>query len=1339
MIQKTTWLSALFICFMASMSFAQTEQERQKIKDRMNVAKLQDLSTEFEAQSKKQKAAIKIAAAKGIIPFIAKAANGSYRELQRIDPDGTLIYYTTYNVDAAKSTRTNFLHNNGGLGLNVEGQNMTGYIWDGGLARATHQEYDGPGGINRFSIGDNSTTLNFHAAHVTGTVIAYGAQANAKGMAPQASAVGHDWNSDTAEVATQAANGMLLSNHSYGFIGEQLPDYYFGAYITDSRDWDELMFNAPYYLMVKAAGNDGNQDAYNGAPLGGNSAYDKLSGSATSKNNMVVANANDANINTDGTLNSVTINSSSSEGPTDDLRIKPDITGNGTQVYSSYESSDTAYNSITGTSMASPNVMGSLLLLQQLHNQTKAAYMRAATLKGLALHTADDAGMIGPDPVFGWGLMNTKKAAEVITNEGTASQISELTLNTGQSYQITVNSDGINDLMASISWTDRAGTATTATNSSTAVLVNDLDIRITKNGATFLPWRLTSVNTNGLGDNTKDPYERISVANASGTYTITVTHKGSLVGGNQNYSLIVTGVAAQVQPCVASVPSGVNVTGASDTNATIAWNAIPSASYDVRFRESGTTTWTTQAVTTATVNLTGLKATTSYQVQVRSKCADLSVSAYSPIVSFTTTSVQYCNSNGNSVADEYISKVQLNTINQTSGAGAGGYSNFTGVSTSLTSGTPYTLTVTPTWTGTKYNEGFAAWIDYNQDGDFTDAGEQILSAAASQNLSTSISFTVPSGALSGETRLRVSMKYNAIPTSCEVFGYGEVEDYTVILGGATPDTTAPTAPTSLVANNLTETTANLSWNASTDNVGVANYKLYSGASLIATTATTSQQVTGLVIGTTYTFTVKAVDAAGNISSSSNALNVTTTDQTAPTVPAGTAVTSITQNTATVNWNASQDNIGVTAYDVFVNSSLVGSTAGTTVNLTSLTAGTNYSVRVLAKDAAGNLSAQSTAVSFTTVAAPTAGCTATAGAPYNEGFESGLGAWTQATGDDFNWTRTSGTTPSSNTGPTSASEGSFYMFVESSSPNYSNKTAYFNSPCYNLAGTSSPVFSFKYHMYGAAAMGSLTLQASTDNGTSWTDVWNKIGNQGNLWQTANVNLASITTGTVKLRFKGTTGTTWQGDMAVDALSLTDGTAAAPTPANLSITFDDYPEESSWTLVNGSGVTVASGGTYGTQPDRSTLNIALSLPEACYTFTFFDAYGDGICCTYGSGSYALTNSTTGAVLASGATFTRSKVDSFCLGKATSSINQTLVEAPVKEEAFLTLFPNPVSDGLLNVIAPRLDTIKYSILNMQGQQVLKGSTNQSINVQSLASGVYMIQIETKKETVVERFVIK
>lgn len=160
---------------------------------------------------------------------------------------------------------------------------MTAHVWDGGLARASHQEYDGAGGSNRFSVGDGSSTLNFHAAHVTGTIIASGVQAAAKGMAPHANAVGYDWNSDLSEATNAAANGMLVSNHSYGYRGDQLPDWYFGAYIAESRDWDNLMYNSPYYMMVVAAGNDGNQNSYNGSPLGGNSSFDKLSGHSTDK------------------------------------------------------------------------------------------------------------------------------------------------------------------------------------------------------------------------------------------------------------------------------------------------------------------------------------------------------------------------------------------------------------------------------------------------------------------------------------------------------------------------------------------------------------------------------------------------------------------------------------------------------------------------------------------------------------------------------------------------------------------------------------------------------------------------------------------------------------------------------------------------------------------------------------------------------------------------------------------------------------------------------------------------------------------------------------------------
>ncbi|MEM7185103.1 MAG: M43 family zinc metalloprotease [Bacteroidota bacterium] len=156
-------------------------------------------------------------------------------------------------------------------------------------------------------------------------------------------------------------------------------------------------------------------------------------------------------------------------------------------------------------------------------------------------------------------------------------------------------------------------------------------------------------------------------------------------------------------------------------------------------------------------------------------------------------------------------------------------------------------------------------------------------------------------------------------------------------------------------------------------------------------------------------------------------------------------------------------------------------------------------------------------------------------PYNEGFENTIGAWTQDAGDDFDWTVQSGSTLSSNTGPSGADEGSYYIYMESSTPNYSNKRAILNSPCFDLSGATAPSISFKYHMYGASNMGSLDLEATTD-GINWTSIWNASGNQGNSWLSANVDLSAYNGTTLQVRFNGITGTTWQGDMAVDGLEV-----------------------------------------------------------------------------------------------------------------------------------------------------------------------------------------------------------
>ncbi len=179
--------------------------------------------------------------------------------------------------------------------------------------------------------------------------------------------------------------------------------------------------------------------------------------------------------------------------------------------------------------------------------------------------------------------------------------------------------------------------------------------------------------------------------------------------------------------------------------------------------------------------------------------------------------------------------------------------------------------------------------------------------------------------------------------------------------------------------------------------------------------------------------------------------------------------------------------------------------------------------------------------------PPVTCNATVSSfPYGESFETGLGDWVLASGN-FSWTRTSGGTPSSGTGPNGAADGTYYMYMEVSSPNYPNLNAYFEGPCFDLTSASDADISFQYHMLGAP--GTLRLQVSTDNGASWSaNVWTISGNQGSSWATANVDLSAYAGSIIKLRFHGTSGTTWQGDICVDDIHVTTA-GAAPLVASI----------------------------------------------------------------------------------------------------------------------------------------------------------------------------------------------
>jgi chitodextrinase len=186
------------------------------------------------------------------------------------------------------------------------------------------------------------------------------------------------------------------------------------------------------------------------------------------------------------------------------------------------------------------------------------------------------------------------------------------------------------------------------------------------------------------------------------------------------------------------------------------------------------------------------------------------------------------------------------------------------------------------------------------------------------------------------------------------------------------DTTPPSVPTNLLASGITTTSVTLSWTASTDNVGVAGYRIYRNGTSVATTTGTSYQDTGLTSNTTYTYTVQAYDQAGNNSTQSAQVSPTTLsppDTSAPTVPTNLAASGITSTSVTLSWTASTDNVGVTGYKIFRNGTQVATATGTSYQNTSLTPNTMYAYTVSAYDQAGNNSAQSASVNATTLPLP----------------------------------------------------------------------------------------------------------------------------------------------------------------------------------------------------------------------------------------------------------------------------------------------------------------------------------------------------------------------------------
>ena len=241
-----------------------------------------------------------------------------------------------------------------------------------------------------------------------------------------------------------------------------------------------------------------------------------------------------------------------------------------------------------------------------------------------------------------------------------------------------------------------------------------------------------------------------------------------------------------------ATPTSVNITNINETSAKVNWNSSESGLFRIRYRLNGLTDpWTETTSSSTSKTITGLDDGLQYQVQVK---VESNCGTYTSSTLFTTTQVQYCTSNVNINKSNqyYISNVNIGNINNTTPSNDNVYKYFNNMSTNLVVGETFSGTITYSRAG--YNTtALVVWIDYNNDGDFEDAGEEVLSITNPGNVNTvfniPLNILVPETATLGKTRLRVGLAQNGTPTSACNFDYrnGEIEDYDVYLN--LPDNT----------------------------------------------------------------------------------------------------------------------------------------------------------------------------------------------------------------------------------------------------------------------------------------------------------------------------------------------------------------------------------------------------------------------------------------------------------------------------------------------------------------------------------------------------------------------
>ncbi len=502
-------------------------------------------------------------------PWSASAATGG-PALMGVDRRGRPRVFSAHNLNAARTIDADHVWPGGSSGLDLDGANDQGEIalWDVGAVLVGHSEFGG-----RILQIDSAKSGSDHATHIAGTIIAAGADPMAKGIAYAARLDAYDWLGDSSEMATAAAAGLRVSNHSYGTLAgwhhdseagvwywfgdpsvNGSADYGFGFYGETPREWDEIAWNAPGYLIVKSAGNDrddtgpasgGAHYVFQGGTWqtstavreadGGPDGFDSIAWRGVAKNVLTVGAVEDLPYGYSG-AGDVVMAPFSSWGPTDDGRIKPDLVAGGVGVWSPVAADASAYASYSGTSSAAAAASATAAIVSDQLATSRGTPPLAATVKGILVHTARESGPApGPDYRFGWGLLDAEKAAELAAAaDPEPGLVRESVLVSGAVDTVHLYVDGLDDLRVTLCWTDPPGPVPAPSlDPGDPTLVNDLELKVMRPaaGVGVQPWVLDPAAPDlpaYRGLNGRDNVERVDwPAPGAGEYLILLGAKQS--------------------------------------------------------------------------------------------------------------------------------------------------------------------------------------------------------------------------------------------------------------------------------------------------------------------------------------------------------------------------------------------------------------------------------------------------------------------------------------------------------------------------------------------------------------------------------------------------------------------------------------------------------------------------------------------------------------------------------------------------------------------------------------------------------------------------------------------